>query len=238
MAVERVRSWIASLDEMLKGGIPVDSNLALLADPDVSVELFLQSFAYQGLRDGEGLIYSSATKPPDRIRKEFAHWNRDLREFERDGQVIFVNMADTSSKGQNVINVDSRDYTGVSVGINEAIDMLDPELYPRVRGLCDSTGDALFTLDLASVLKFAETRRAKRREKPMVSLHTLLSGIRDDLVEPFRHHADGVFEIAVEATEEEIIRRFRVSKMHFTGFDDRTRRLIVTEGDIQVLPFF
>lgn len=219
-SIIRVPTGIKGLDELLQGGIPVDSWILNIIDPDFDRFQFLYQFLKAGLDNNEGIIFCNILKPVEEIRKIFQFHGIDISKYESKGQVIFVNSYLKVEEDKNVINVESDNNFELSTAINTAIEKLSN--WNIIRSVCPSTGDALFTMDKEAVFKFANSRREMRKKNQTVSLHTLVKGTRDDLLEPLKLHADGVFEMEQEETPEEIKFYLRIRKMKYT--DNPTKR--------------
>ena len=73
-----------------------------------------------------------------------------------------------------------------------------------------------------------------RPKDPMVALHLMVKGKRDELSVPFKHHCDGFFEIQVEQKSEVVSRFPRIGKMKFTDHSTQLHQLRVTKGRVEV----
>lgn len=230
--IARRPTGIPNLDPLIEGGLPVDSFIVLVTDPDIAAEHFVRQFVYEGLRLGEGIVYCSVVRPPSYIRRDFEYFGLSVESYEKKGQLIFVNSYDTTNHGRNVLNVTSESLAGLSDGINKAIELLRG--FQIKRSVCDSTADALLTLKTEHLPDFARSRREVRSSYPMIMLHLMLKGIRDEFLSPLKHHCDGFFELQVQQGPQEVNRFLRIGKMRLTDFPTRLYPLRVTKDRVEV----
>ncbi|MFH1327758.1 MAG: ATPase domain-containing protein [Candidatus Bathyarchaeota archaeon] len=230
--IRRSPTGIENLDNLIQGGIPLDSYLLLITDPRTFAELFIRDFVRGGLENNEGVIFCTILRPPESVRNDFKYTGFDLAQYEEKGQLIFVNIYGGECSGNNVLCTDSINHVELSATINKAIGML--KNFDAKRAVCDSTGDALFTLDLKSVTRFAQSRRVIQRQEKMVCLHTVIRGIRDDFTNILQQHSDAVFEIDTTKTPQGIHNLFRISKMRYTEYLTKQYAIEISENRLKI----
>ena len=231
--IERIPSGVKGLDELLDGGIPVDSWLLLIINVNTDRFRIISPFLKAGLENNEGIIFCNVLKSVQEIRKLFEYYGINISKYESKGQIVFVNSYSKVVNDKNVFNVSSGDYFELSCTINTAMAQLSN--WNNIRAVCPSTGDALFTLNKESVFKFANSRREMRSKFSSVSLHTLIKGTRDDLIESLTLHADGVIEIESIETSEETKYYLRIRKMKYTKHPTKQYELKVVNNNFELI---
>ena len=90
MKVERVKTGIPGMDEILNGGIPERSVVLLSGGPGTGKSIFSQQFIWNGLRNGESGIYVALEEHPVQIKKNMMIFGWDVKEYENNGKFIMV----------------------------------------------------------------------------------------------------------------------------------------------------
>lgn len=232
-SVERVPTGIKGLDDLLEGGIPIDTWFLTIMDPAFDRIRFNLQFLEAGLKNNEGFIYCNILKSVQEIRDHCNYFGIDISKYEAKGQTVFVNSYNKEKNDENIINVPPDNYLELSFAINTAIEKLSK--WKSSRGVCPSTGDSLLKMDKEAVFKFSNSRREIRRKYLTVSMHTLVKGTRDDLLESLKLHADGVIEIESKQTPKEIKYYLRITKMKFTNHPTKQYPLKIVNGRFELI---
>jgi KaiC/GvpD/RAD55 family RecA-like ATPase len=68
--VDRVKTGIEGLDDMIEGGLPKGSSILLTGGPGVGKTTFCSQYLWQGASDGENCLFLSTEEPPKEIKIE------------------------------------------------------------------------------------------------------------------------------------------------------------------------
>jgi len=99
MPVERVKTGIPGMDEILNGGIPKRNVVLLSGGPGTGKSIFGQQFLYAGLRNGDGGIYVALEEHPVQVRLQMAQFGWEVKEYEFKNKFAIVD-AFTSGIGE------------------------------------------------------------------------------------------------------------------------------------------
>lgn len=88
--VERRSSGIAGLDELIDGGFPNHSGIALFGPSGCGKSLFCKQFIWEGLKNGEFGLYIAFDHPPSEIRQSMATFRWDVTPYEDKGIFMIV----------------------------------------------------------------------------------------------------------------------------------------------------
>ncbi|MEM2311588.1 MAG: ATPase domain-containing protein, partial [Candidatus Methanomethylicia archaeon] len=88
--VERVKTGIPGLDEILKGGIPRRNVVLLAGGPGTGKTIMGQQFLYYGLKTGEPGIYVALEEHPVQVRINMQQFDWDIKEYEEQGKFAIV----------------------------------------------------------------------------------------------------------------------------------------------------
>jgi len=88
--IERVKSGIPGLDEILNGGIPRRNIVLLSGGPGTGKSIMGQQFLYNGLLQGEPGILVALEEHPVQIRVNMAQFGWHVKDFEQRGLFAIV----------------------------------------------------------------------------------------------------------------------------------------------------
>ena len=77
--VERLKTGVKGIDELLKGGIPEGFLVAVTGEPGCGKTIFSIHFIYQGVLDGDRCIYVTTVESRESIIKQAAQFNMDFQ---------------------------------------------------------------------------------------------------------------------------------------------------------------
>ncbi len=97
--VERVRTGIPGMDEILNGGIPRRNIVLLSGGPGTGKTIFGQQYLWNGLQMGEPGIYVALEEHPVQVRINMRQFGWDVRKYEQEGIFAIVD-AFTSGIGE------------------------------------------------------------------------------------------------------------------------------------------
>jgi KaiC/GvpD/RAD55 family RecA-like ATPase len=88
--MERVKTGIKGLDEILNGGIPKRNIVLLSGGPGTGKLILGQQFIYCGLESNEAGIIVTLEEHPVQVRVNMSQFGWDIREFEEEGKFAIV----------------------------------------------------------------------------------------------------------------------------------------------------
>lgn len=91
MAIERVKTGIPGLDEIMHGGIPPGQTVLLSGTAGSGKTIFASQFIYMGAKKyKEAGIYLSFEEPPESIRKNALNFGWDFAPLEKEDKFAFL----------------------------------------------------------------------------------------------------------------------------------------------------
>jgi len=88
--VERVKTGIPGLDEILYGGIPKRNVVLLSGGPGTGKSIFSYQYLWNGLKMGEPGVFVALEEHPVQVRLNMSQFGWDVRMFEREGTFAIV----------------------------------------------------------------------------------------------------------------------------------------------------
>jgi len=86
----RVKSGIAGLDIMLKGGFPKGRALLVRGTPGMGKTILCAQFLHKGAEEGEKGMFVSLEESREQVIREMYLVGMDLRDMEKDGLITFI----------------------------------------------------------------------------------------------------------------------------------------------------
>ncbi len=90
MAVERAKTGIKGLDELIEGGIPKGRTILVTGGSGTGKTILGMQFIYNGAKSGEPGVYLTMEEKPSNIRKEMKEFGMDVSKMEKDGKIALV----------------------------------------------------------------------------------------------------------------------------------------------------
>ncbi|MGY0287232.1 MAG: KaiC domain-containing protein [Candidatus Methanodesulfokora washburnensis] len=88
--IERVKTGVPGLDEILRGGIPRRNMVLLAGGPGTGKTILGQQFLYHGLMNNEPGIYVALEEHPVQVRINMQQFGWDIRKYEERGEFAIV----------------------------------------------------------------------------------------------------------------------------------------------------
>jgi len=234
--VERVKSGIPGLDEILHGGIPKRNVVLLSGGPGTGKSIFGQQFLYYGLLNNEPGVLVALEEHPAQIRINMSQFGWDTRKFEERGMFTIVD-AFTGGIGE---------YAKREKYVVRAIDDVH-SLVEVVRQAIKDLNAKRVVIDSVTTLYI--TKPAVARSVVML-LKRVLSGLgcTSILVSQVsvtergfggpgvEHAADGIIRLDLDEYDGELRRSLIVWKMRGTSHSMRRHPFDITDKGIVVYP--
>jgi KaiC/GvpD/RAD55 family RecA-like ATPase len=90
--IERVKTGIYGLDELLQGGIPKNTTILVSGQPGSGKTIFCYHFLYQGVKDGDKCLFLTLEKNIDGILVQAKELGIDFQPAIENGQIKFLHL--------------------------------------------------------------------------------------------------------------------------------------------------
>ena len=234
--LERVKTGIPGMDELLYGGIPKRNVVLLSGGPGTGKTIFSQQYLWNGLQNGEPGVYVALEEHPVQIRINMAQFGWDVKPYERQGLFAIVDaftggIGEAAKRERYVV----RDPTDVGL----LIDVLKDAIKDLNAQRC--------AIDSVSTLYLTKPSVAR---SVVMMLKRVLSGLgcTSILVSQVsvtergfggpgvEHAADGIIRLDLTEIEGELKRSLIISKMRGTKHSMRRHPFEITDKGIVVYP--
>ena len=222
--MERVKTGIEGLDEMLGGGIPKGHSVAVIGSFGTGKTTFSMQFIWEGLKNGESCIFLSLEEDEDSILESARSFGWDMEEYVESGSLLILKLDPEDAKssverleGDIPELIEERQASRVAVDSISLITMFyeDEErkretVFRLVKSIKDSGATAVLTAEVDP-------------KNPMVS--------RDGIVE---YVVDGVILLSFLERDNKLNLTLRVLKMRRTRHSREVKVYEIGEGGITV----
>ena len=207
----KAKTGIGRLDELLRGGIPLQSNILVYGPPFIGKDVLLNRFALTGLKEGIPAIFVMTDKSFSNVRNEMEGINKSFLEYEEEDLIRYVDAYSTSigieEKNPYVQYVDSLvNLDGISTAINKAQRDLAKKSGSH-RMVFQSISTPIIYKDIREVFRFLQVICGECKMAGATSLFSMEEGMHEySEVQTMKHLMDGV----IEFSEEDLRMRLRV----------------------------
>jgi KaiC domain protein len=234
--IEKVKSGIPGLDELLFGGIPKRNVVLISGGPGTGKTILSQQFLYFGLTYGEPGVLVTLEEHPVQIRREMSEFGWDVKKYEDEGLFAIVD-AFTGGIGEAAKR---EKYVVKSVDdIGEFIDV--------VRQALKDTKAQRAVIDSVSTLYLTKPSIAR---SVLMQLKKVLSGlgVTTFLVSQVsvtdrgfggpgvEHAADGIIRLDLDELDGVLTRSILIWKMRGTKHDLRRHPFEITDKGVIIYP--
>ncbi|MCY0868699.1 MAG: KaiC domain-containing protein [Desulfurococcus sp.] len=230
--VERVKTGIPGLDEILNGGIPKRNVVLLSGGPGTGKSIMATQFLWGGLQLGEPGIYVALEEHPVQIRINMRNFGWDVRQHEQEGRFAIIDA-----------------FTG---GVGEAAKrekyvVRDPdsveELVDVLRTAIREVNAQRVVIDSVSTLYLLKPSIARN---VVLQLKKVLSGMGTTslLVSQVsvtergfggpgvEHAADGIIRLDLDEVDGELVRSIIIWKMRGTSHSMKRHLMEITDKGV------
>jgi len=234
--VERVKTGIPGMDEILNGGIPKRNVILLSGGPGTGKSIFSYQYLWNGLVRREPSVFVALEEHPVQVRINMAQFGWDVRRYERDGLFAIVDAFTTgvgeAAKRERYVVVDPEDTGSLIDVLREAI---------------RDVGAVRVAVDSVSTLYLAKPALARRI---VMMLKRVLSGLGATSIlvsqvsvtergfggPGVEHAADGIIRLDLDEVNGELVRSLIVWKMRGTRHSMRRHLFEISDRGIRVYP--
>jgi len=210
IAMQRVKTGVPGLDELLEGGFPSASAILLVGPPGVGKSTFCQQFIMEGLLEDQPAIYITLDISPEEAKQSL---ERMGLQKEKEDDIRFVDAyswrygkSEAKYSVGNLGNINE-----FNIAISEAMQNIGNS--PVKRKALDSISTLLLYADPKLVVKLIPIIIAKARKAGYVLVLIVEEGVHDpQTVATLNYATDGLIEFKMEGDS----RMLRISKMKAT----------------------
>jgi KaiC domain protein len=243
MNVERVKTGVPGLDEILNGGIPKRNVVLLSGGPGTGKTIMSQQFLIVGaVKYNEPGIYVTLEEHPAQIRRDMSlfDWYEvgkvDIRKLEDEGKIAIVD-AFTAGIGryaekERYVVTDPTDVTLLSDVIREAIKDIGAQ-----RAVIDSVSTLYLTKPSVARNIVLQLKKVLAGLGVTALLVSQVSASERGFGGPgVEHAADGIIRLDLDEIKGELKRSLIVWKMRGTAHSLRRHPFEITDKGIIVYP--
>ncbi|MCD6462007.1 MAG: hypothetical protein J7L61_04620 [Thermoplasmata archaeon] len=201
--IEKVKTGIQRLDDLLMGGIPFGSNVAVYGPAFVGKETLMNRFIAEGLKKGVPAIWVITDKTPLEIREEMSFVLSGYEEYEKMGLVRYV---DTYSLTMGEEPTDP--YTTYIDGVSDTKEILTAvddaakefkKTHKYYRLAFRSVSTVIAYLGATETFKFLQPFTGRRKRDKAVALYAIEKGMHSETeIQSISHVMDGTIDFKVE----------------------------------------
>jgi PKD repeat protein/KaiC/GvpD/RAD55 family RecA-like ATPase len=201
-------------DEMVGGGIPVGSSVAIIGVPASGKSLLCRQLAQKYLTENKACVFISYDDLPGKIRANMKSFGWDLASHEQDGTFTFIDCyssrARTTSQEKCALK---QPFALTELGIETSTILEEIRDMPKALFLDSAT--SLFTnLDATRVIGFLQDQGAKVKGQEGILIFTLGKGVvAPNFANRLEEAVDGIIELDIAEEGGKRIKRMRVKKM-------------------------
>ena len=226
VAIERLSTGVPGLDEMLSGGIPRGFFVAVVGEPGTGKTVFSLHYAWQGIKEGDKVIYVTTEESRESIIRQAKMFNMDLDEAVDSGKAIII---DALMKSQN--DEWTLDELDPEVLINKVIEAKRKLGYGRSRLVIDSM--STFWLDkpaMARKYSYLVKRVLYRWDFTVVMTSQYAITTSNAFGWGVEHVADGIIRFGRRVINGVLRRYVLIEKMRQTPHDLRVHYIDIVDG--------
>ena len=232
--VERIKTGIPGMDEILHGGIPKRNVVLLAGGPGTGKSIFGQQYLWSGLKNGEPGVFVALEEHPVQVRINMAQFGWDVRPYEEKGLFAMVDAFTAgigeAAKRERYVVRDPDDVNMLIDVVREAIRDVN-----AVRVVVDSVSTLYLTkpsLARATVMRLKRVLSGLGTTSILVSQVSVTErGFGGPGVE---HAVDGIIRLDLDEIEGELKRSLIIWKMRGTSHSMRRHPFIITDEGIRV----
>ena len=234
--MERVKTGIPGMDEILNGGIPKRNVVLLSGGPGTGKTIFGQQFLYHGLQNGEPGVLVALEEHPAQIKINMGQFGWDVRPYEEEGRFAIVDAFTGGigeyAKRERYVVRDPSDVASLVDVLREAVRDLKAE-----RVVIDSVTSLYLTRPVVARSTVMQLKRVLSGLGCTSILVSQVSVTERGFGGPgVEHAADGIIRLDLDEFNGQLYRSLIVWKMRGTAHSMRRHPFEITDKGIVVYP--
>jgi len=234
--VERVKTGIPGMDEILGGGIPKRNVVLLSGGPGTGKTIFGQQFLYYGLQNGEPGVLVALEEHPAQIKINMSQFGWDVRPYEEEGRFVIVDAFTGGigeyAKRERYVVRDPSDVASLVDVLRDAVRDLKAE-----RVVIDSVTSLYLTRPVVARSTVMQLKRVLSGLGCTSILVSQVSVTERGFGGPgVEHAADGIIRLDLDEYNGQLYRSLIVWKMRGTAHSMRRHPFDITDKGIVVYP--
>lgn len=193
---------IETLDNILDGGIPLNSTIIIMGDKGTGKDALLNRIIYEGISNGQDSLFVTLDDSPNDVDEDSKYYGMDFEEY--DSNLIYVDGYSWQAGGS-----DNRyaleglsDMNQMNMTLTDAMNELKGE---KKRIALNSASTLLLYTDPTSTVKFLQVMGAKTTSQNGCLFITLEESTHDNQTKSTVNHiADGVIKLKLDGDDKKI----------------------------------
>ncbi len=199
----KVKTGVRRLDDLLFGGLPLNSNVFVYGPPFTGKLVLLNLFIAEGLRKGIPAIFILTDKSPSEIREGMMQVLPKIDVYEKKGLIKYVDAYSRSmgidSEDPNCVYIEKpTELDEIGMGVTNIQKTLGSEhKYHKV--VLHSVSTIMAYTDAMTTFRFLQTLTSRNKRAGAVSLYCMDYGMFSDAeVQTLKHLMNGILEFKVD----------------------------------------
>lgn len=203
-AVEKIKTGVERLDDLLMGGMPFGSNVLYVGPPFIGKEVGMLLFAAEGLRKGVPVVIVTTSKTPKEIAKDMAPILPTFMEFENLGLVHWIDASgmpvDPTGPTMNMHSVPKPgDLAGLQKEIDACVKAIQKAKHPYFRFIYMSLSMSITQTDEKTAFAFVQGLAGRLKQAGAVSVYAVERGMHtEQQLESIQHHMSGAVQFKTD----------------------------------------
>ncbi len=211
---EKVTSGTPRLDDLLLGGMPMESQVLFVGPAFAGKEIGILNFIAEGLKSGVPCIIITTSRPPSEISKELGPILPSFLEYEQLGLVKWVdgstpmpegNRKTPLMEGNTYVVQGAGDYEGILKAISMAEKEFSQEDSNYFRLAYMTLSTSLTQGNDKDGMRFVQRMVNRMRKTSSVAVYAIERGMHSDQqIEAVEHQMDGAIHFKVEGQKNQL----------------------------------
>lgn len=234
--VERVKTGIPGMDEILGGGFPRRNVVLLAGGPGTGKSIFAQQYLWNGLKAGEPGVFVALEEHPVQVRVNMSQFGWDVRRYEQEGLFAMIDAftggIGEAAKRERYVVRDPTDIGLLTDVLRDAIRDIGAQ-----RAVVDSVSTLYLTRPAVARSVVMQLKRVMSGLGVTSVLVSQVSVTERGFGGPgVEHAADGIIRLDLDEVDGELKRSLIVWKMRGTAHSMRRHPFDITDRGIVVYP--